>query len=159
MAILPKYRILTESELQELEQEFVNFLIVNGITADKWMEIKETDMDAAEDMVTLFSDVVLEGVLRKIRFLEMRSKFDIKTFQCLDQKIVLVGMKSEENNVDFTDQEFLQKSLTSPPKGIKVYTTEKPYKEDRQIELFQMIQTGCEIADGKMFKMLAMCLG
>ena len=31
---MPKYRLLTQDELNELEQEFINYLVVNGITAE-----------------------------------------------------------------------------------------------------------------------------
>ncbi|MFT6867877.1 MAG: hypothetical protein ACJA08_002723 [Cyclobacteriaceae bacterium] len=158
MGVKPKYRNLSTEELQELEKEFVDFLILNGITADKWIEIKETDKDAADDLITLFSDVVLAGVLRKVKFLEFRSKLDLKTFHCLDQKIVLVGMKSTNESVDFTNPDFINASIQNTPPGIKVYTTDKTYHSDRQQELFQMIQSGCLISDGKLFKALSMCL-
>ncbi|WP_258104585.1 DUF6495 family protein [Marinoscillum sp. MHG1-6] len=154
----PKYRILTQSELQELEKEFVDFLVVNGITADQWVKIKEEDKSKAEDMITLFSDVVLEGVLRQVKFLEIRTKDDVKTFQCLDDKMVLVGMMTADPSADFCDDQFLSQSLAKPPKGIKVYTTEKAYNSDRQEELFQMINNGCEIADGRLFKALSLAM-
>ena len=35
-----KYRILNEEELKELEGEFVQFLIVQGIDNDKWAKNK-----------------------------------------------------------------------------------------------------------------------
>lgn len=158
MKVAPKYRVLTKEELQELEKEFVEFLIVNGITADKWVSIKEEDKEAAEDMIVLFSDVVLEGVLHKVQFLEFSSSQDIKTFQCLKEKIVLVGMNSSDPNINFEDKRFLSEALTRTPKGVQVYTTDKSYSKDRQSEIFDMISNGASIADGKLFKTLSMAL-
>ncbi|MEP4535043.1 MAG: DUF6495 family protein [Cyclobacteriaceae bacterium] len=158
MSVKPKYRTLTTEELHELEKEFVDFLVVNGITADQWVKIKEGDKPAAEDMIVLFSDVVMEGVLRNIQYLEIRARDDIKTFQCLAEKIVLVGLRTNNPDVNFLDDVFLQTALQSPPKGIEVYTTYKAYKEDRQQELFRMIQSGCQVSDGKLFKALSMTL-
>lgn len=158
MGAKPKYRALTTEELHELEKEFVDFLVVNGITADQWVKIKEEDKPAAEDMIVLFSDVVMEGVLRNIQYLEFRTRDDIKTFQCLSEKIVLVGIRSDNPDVNFLDDGFLQTALQSPPKGIEVYTTYKGYKEDRQQELFRMIKSGCQVSDGKLFKALSMAL-
>ncbi|MEP0367479.1 MAG: DUF6495 family protein [Cyclobacteriaceae bacterium] len=158
MSVKPKYRTLTTEELHELEKEFVDFLVVNGITADQWVKIKEEDKPAAEDMIVLFSDVVMEGVLRNIQYLEIRARDDIKTFQCLAEKIVLVGLRANNPDVNFLDDVFLQTALQSPPKGIEVYTTYKAYKEDRQQELFRMIQSGCQVSDGKLFKALSMAL-
>ena len=56
MAVQPKYRELTTLELKELEKEFIDYLIVNGITADDWVKIKEEQQEKAEDIITLFSD-------------------------------------------------------------------------------------------------------
>ncbi len=157
--IQPKYRLLLSDELNNLEKEFIEFLVMNGITADQWVKIKEEEKEVAEDMLVLFSDVVFEGVLRKVKFLEIISKSDVKTFQCLDKKIVLVGMSSDESvSVDFTDTEFIQKCMSIPPKGVKVYTTEKTYSNIREMELFGMIQAGCAISDGALFKSLSRAL-
>ncbi len=156
MAVTPKYRELTTSELQELEKEFIDYLIVNGITADDWVKIKEEEKDKAEDIITLFSDVVLEGVLRKVQFLEFRTKSDIKAFQCLGEKMVLVGMSTDNDDLDFTDEEAFK--TISNAQGIKVYTTEKVYSESRELELFKMIQNGCTISDGQSFKAISLAL-
>lgn len=158
MSIEPKYRALTPAELNELEKEFVDYLIVNGITADAWVRIKEEEQEKAEDIVTLFSDVILEGVLRKIRFLEHRTKNDIKVFQCLDKKMVLVGMTSTNDDVDFTDPDFFETAGMNPPEGVKVYTAEKVYTKERELELFGMIQDGCSISNGQSFKAISLAL-
>ncbi|MFY0605438.1 MAG: hypothetical protein JXR10_01915 [Cyclobacteriaceae bacterium] len=159
MAATAKYRELSTDELNALEKEFVDYLIVNGITADNWVRIKEEELEKAEDIITLFSDVVMEGVLRKIQYLEFRSSRDIKTFQCLTDKIVLVGMTTTNERIDFTNESFFASASVNPPEGVKVYTTEKSYKIKREEELFKMIQAGCEISDGKLFKTISMSLG
>ncbi len=158
MAIKPKYRELTSEELKELEKEFVDYLIVNGITADDWVKLKEDDKEKANDIITLFSDVVFEGVMRKVQFLEFVSASEIRTFQCLEQKMVLVGMTTDNPNHDFTDKDFIAQASSQPPQGIKVYTSEKAYNQSREAELFDMIQNGCYISDGKLFKVLSMSL-
>lgn len=158
MKISPKYRVLANDELVEFEKEFVDFLVLNGVTADMWVKLKEDDKPSAEDMITLFSDVVMEGVLRKIQFLEYRTSQDIKTFQCLESTMVLVGIKTSNTNHDFLDQLFLENSITNPPEGIQVYTTSKKYTTERQLELFKMIQSGSKISDGSLFKALSLAL-
>ncbi|MFY0600609.1 MAG: hypothetical protein JXR03_13135 [Cyclobacteriaceae bacterium] len=158
MSIVPKYRSLTSDELTELQKEFIDYLVVNGITADQWVRIKEEDEDTAEDMITLFSDVVMEGVLRQVKYLEYRSKSDIKTFQCLENQIVLVGMNGAEAQVDFLNENFFEEAIANPPKGIKIYTTSKAYNKERQKEIFDMISSGCSISDGTSFKAISMSL-
>ena len=157
--IAPKYRSLRDDELNELESEFVEFLVMNGITADQWVKIKEDECEVAEDMIILFSDVVLEGVLRKVKFLEIRSKTYIKTFHCLEEKIILAGMSSENSDdVDFTNPESVKSYMSKPPKGVKIYTTEKNYNNKREMEIYGMTQAGCAISDGDLFKSLSLAM-
>ncbi|HHH49470.1 MAG TPA: hypothetical protein ENK52_00660 [Saprospiraceae bacterium] len=83
----------------------------------------------------------------------------IHTFQCLEEKIILVGMQADENSsADFLDQSYIQTALANPPDDIRVYTTEKKYNKERSRELFDMISNGCVISDGKLFKTLCLVL-
>lgn len=156
MAVSPKYRALTSAELGELEKEFIEYLIVNGITADDWMKLKKDEPEKAEDILLLFSDVVFEGILRKVSFLEKRMSNELMIFQCLADRMVLVGITS--SSLDFTDQNSLEKAINQPPGDAEVYTTEKAYHPDRELELFKMIESGCTITDGKLFKTLSLSL-
>ncbi|XOV91493.1 MAG: DUF6495 family protein [Bacteroidota bacterium] len=156
MPATPKYRALTTQELHELEKEFIEYLIVNGITAGDWVKIKQNEPDKAESILILFSDVVFEGTLRKISFLEKRLPNELLIFQCLKDRIVLVGITSP--SVDFTDQTSLEQAVNKPPGDAMVYTTEKSYSQVREMELFKMIDSGCTITDGKLFKTLSLAL-
>ena len=80
---MAKYRLLTLDELQELEHEFINYLILNGIEAKEWEKLKTEDKPAAEKIVELFSDVVFEKIFRKVEYLEQRNSKEIRCFQCL----------------------------------------------------------------------------
>ena len=156
---MPKYRLLSLEELKELEKEFVEYLVVNGITADDWDKIKEEDTSKAQHVIELFSDVVFEGILRKVKFLEHRTSSELKVFQCLKDKLVLVGMSADPGReVDFTNPDFIKNSMVDPPAGLKVYTSEKAYEDKREIELFKIVQAGGVIVDDKLFKSLCMAL-
>ena len=146
-------------ELRELEKEFVEYLVVNGITAADWEKIKKEHAAKASHIIELFSDVVFESIMRKVRFLEWRTTYELKAFQCLENKLVLVGMSSDvSSGIDFTSAEFIKTAMDNPPSGLKIYTTEKPYNKVREIELFEMVQAGAVIADGKLFKSLCLAL-
>ena len=156
---MTKYRRLNIEELKELEKEFVDFLVLNGIPGADWQKMKTKSPEKADQMIDLFSDVVFEGILRKVKFLDFRSKKMIHTFQCLEEKIILVGMQADENSsADFLDQSYIQTALANPPDDIRVYTTEKKYNKERSRELFDMISNGCVISDGKLFKTLCLVL-
>jgi hypothetical protein len=156
---MPKYRLLSSEELHEMEKEFVEYLIINGITADEWATLKETGPEKVEKIIELFSDVVFESILQKVQFLEYREKKSLKVFQCLPSSLVAVVMECRgEEDVDFTNPSFIQKASTIPPASLQVYSTSKPYHKNREMELFDMIQGGCIITDDKLFKTLCLSL-
>lgn len=157
---MTKYRKLNLEELQSLEKEFIDFLVINGITADDWVKIKEEEKEKAERIIELFSDVVFEDILRKTQFLQFRGKKEIYAYQCLEDKIVLVGLTAEaESKIDFS-KDNLKDVINEQPDSIKIFTTEKLFSKNREEELFSMLQVGCEISsDGKLFKVLCMGLG
>ncbi len=150
---MPKYRQLSREELGHLEKDFVDFLVVNGVTADDWREIQITSAGKRDNVLDAFSDVVFEGVLRKVGFLDFRAENHLMSFQCLPEKMVLVGIKSTE-----TDLLSYDPSNAKDVEDIEVYTQEKPYSKARELELFEMMERGCEKSDGKMFKALCLAL-
>ena len=153
---MPKYRLLTQEELQSLEKEFVEYLIVNGIMADDWEKMKEEEPEKAEEIVNLFSDVVFEGVMRKMQFLERRSPKHLQIFQCLSDQLVAMGLRAKEgSDADFTDPEYLKQAVQNPPKDLELYQASKPYGSVREEELFALTKEGCVPADGELFKALA----
>jgi hypothetical protein len=154
---MAKYRLLSIDELQALEKEFIDFLILNGIEAKDWEKLKMNDKPAAEKVIELFSDVVFEKIFRKVEYLEQRSTKEIRCFQCLGDKLVLVGIKAPAgSNADFNNSEYISSIMKNPAEEFDVYTSEKVYSKQREVELFDMTQAGCTISDGKLFK--AICL-
>lgn len=130
-----KYERLSKAELQDLEKEFVNFLVVNGITAQDWIALKENAPLNAEEIINQFSDVVWESILRSTQYL---SKIEDKTayyFKLGNENIVLKKVVLGEVNSE-------------------LHTTKKEYGDAREIEMFTMIQNGCTISDGEDFELL-----
>ncbi|MCG8574755.1 MAG: DUF6495 family protein [Flavobacteriales bacterium] len=150
LGYMAKYRLLTEGELEEFKDEFVKYLVVNGITAEEWERMKVEDNDTAEKIFNLFSDVILEGVLRNVQFLELRSKSYIQAVQCLKDKMIMVAVSSDDPNLDLTAQVNMKDHLDS----IKIHKGEKAYKESREEELFEMTTKGFQISQGELFKAL-----
>ena len=149
-----KYRKLSGDELKELEKEFIDFLIVNGITADVWEDLKVKNIAKADLIIDSFSDVVFEGIFRKVKYLDFVTPNSIKCFQCLDNEIVLIGLDSDNTSeIDFTTNDWL-----SNLKNVKIYNSSKVYHDVRELELFNMIQKGASISDGELFKKLCLML-
>ena len=153
---MSKYRALSIEELESLEKEFVDFLVLNGIMHDDWIKMKKEDPSAALKMTELFSDVVWESILRKAKFLDFRSEHSIKCFQCLEDKIVLVGVDS--TTTDMSSPSFISLETKDYPDDVVAYTTEKKYNKVRELELFEMLNWGCEISEGILFKQLCLAL-
>lgn len=153
----PKYRVLTSDELQALEKEFVDFLVVNGITAPDWEEMKKKRLADVDRMLVLFSDVVFEGIMRKTQFLEYWEPSGIRTFHCLQNEIVLVGVETKPG----TAMNFMKTALHDIFKDsskLSVYESRKPYQESRELEIFKMMQQGCQKTDGELYKKLCLLL-
>lgn len=154
---MPKYRWLSSLELNELEKEFIEYLVLNGITAEDWTEMKLINPEKAEKIIELFSDVVFETIFRKAKYLDFRGKTELKSIQCLPNEMVLVGVNGEENeNIDFSDPVLFDSYKIFPPK-LKIYTLKIAYTENRELDLFRLVEEGFSISDGKLFKTL--CLG
>ncbi len=150
---MPKYRILSQEELAMMESDFVKFLVLNGIVADDWTKLKADDPESADGIIASFSEVVFEQILRKAAYVDFVDDHEIYCIQCLEDKMVLVGAKSD-GMVNFK---------TSAPstmswEGIKVFTTEKAYNGDRQKEIFDMLQNGYQLSDGQLFKKLCLAI-
>ncbi len=153
---MAKYKTLSIEDLQSLEKEFVEFLVINGMMHDDWTKMKDEDPVDAQKMTELFSDVVWESILRNAKFLDFRSAHSIKCFQCLDDKIVLVGVDSKET--DMSTPAFLALKTQEYPDDVVAFTTEKKYNKLRELEIFEMLDWGCEISEGKLFKELCLAL-
>ncbi len=153
-----KYRRLTDPELKELEKEFVNFLVANTITADDWLKIKEFDPEKAEVLIELFSDVVLDKVLKKVQFIEHRDERDLIVFHCGKDEIELFGLTvSEELAIDLTNEASVVSMLLNSEMldgKVKSFRQTKPYIKSREVEIFEMIQSGCLITDDSIYNTL-----
>lgn len=150
---MAKYRVLTSEELRELEDEFIKFLVLNGIVADDWNKLKK-DPEKADRMIDLFSDVVFEKILREITHLAHYSKSSIKIFFCAEDQIHLIGVDTEDPSIDFTSTADRTSIADPSTADLKIYHASKAYTPDREMELFNMLQNGSVKTDGKLYASL-----
>lgn len=163
---MAKFRLLTIEELTEMEKEFVEYLILIGIAADDWVKIKDEEPGKADNIVHLFSDVVFEKIMRNTQYLEQRQTKELRVFQCLKDKFVVVGLNvskihaspSGGHGANLMDSDYLKKAMQNPPANLEIYSTEVPYKLSREEEIFKLTSEGFSISDGKLFKTLCLVL-
>lgn len=154
-----KYRTLRADELKDLEGQFTFFLAAQSIAAADWERYKKDTPEKAQGLIDSFSDVVFEKVLKNVTYLEFKTPKDFKTFHCEADKIHLIGLRLEgATNFDFTKdqhpQEMLEEMIRSKA-DLKLYHASKPYKKEREMELFDMMESGARISsDGLMYKTL-----
>lgn len=151
---MAKFRTLSKDELESLEKEFIDFLILNSITSQEWVNIKSNEKDKAEKIIELFSDVVFTKVLRSVNFLDHYSKHSIRSFHCLDDHISLIGMETDDSSYDFCTADGINLAKNHPPDDLRIYTSTKSYFPDRETEIFKMIQAGCQISKGGLYRQL-----
>ncbi len=150
-----KYKRLTNEELQALEKEFVNFLASAQITGPDWEKMKKNEIEKAEELIDVFSDVVYDKVTNKIKFLEYRDKKTVNIFNCAEDKIVLVGIRVKEHSqLDLTATDVFSQWNEDNMTAVNVIRTEKKYIKERGIEVFELLQTGCLISDDRLFNLL-----
>jgi len=144
---MPKYRLLSNDELQQFEKEFIEFLVVNGIEPDRWGKIKENDQASVDKIIELFSDVILESVLRNIKFIQIKSRSYVQAIQCLEDRMISIAIEDEKFKSTAKEKETTESSLN-------LFKTERAYIGNRETDLFDMLQKGYEISDGTLFAKL-----
>jgi hypothetical protein len=154
---MAKYRLLSLEELNLLEKEFVEFLVLNGIVADDWQKIKDEEPQKAAKMIEAFSDVIMEGALRKTLYLEKTDKNRIASIHFQPTQMVLAAMEAPmESDADFTDPSFVVKATKNPPVYLKAFTKSEGYEESRETDLFKFTELGWLVSDGKLYKTLCL---
>lgn len=150
-----KYKRLTVEELQQLEKEFVHFLSSAQITAQDWEKMKMNEPEKAEELIDVFSDLVYDKVMSKMKYLEYREKKTLNIFHCLDDKIILIGVRvKEHSHLDLTAPDVFAQWNNNHAGSVDVIRTERKYLNERGVEVFELIQSGCLITDDRLFNLL-----
>jgi hypothetical protein len=153
-----KYRRLTSEELELLEDDLIQFLAANSVTADDWERLKQEEPDKAMALIDRFSDIVFEKVLSKEVDLEHRSPKKLKLFRCEEERIRLMGLDlPSESPIDMTDPEAFRELMEDPKKhgtGAELYKAEKGYNKEREEEIKEMLDQGCRLTEKRLFTLL-----
>ena len=148
-----KYTRLSKEQFEELHQEFINFLATQSITADEWADIKVNNPEVAEDELDVFSDLVWEGVLKKVTYLEHLSPQHMHLFHLKDNDMQLIAIKLKIDTIDITTTEgynWLREHLLSD--DVEFLTAKKAYSDDKTSDKFKLIQQGAVITKGDLYR-------
>jgi hypothetical protein len=148
-----KYSRLTKQQFEELEQEFINFLATQSITAEAWQKIKVDKPETAEEELDVFSDLIWEGVLSRVKYLENISAQQMHLFQLEEKEMKLIAVKVLNPEIDLQSKigfAWFKKNWQSD--FVEYLTASKGYSEDQNLDKFQIIQQGAVITKGQLFE-------
>lgn len=154
-----KYRLLSNEELEHLEVELKQFLIVNGVHAEEWLQINKTEPDKAVRLVELFSDSVLETVYDKIKVLEFRSPESCMVFHFHENKVELISIqRNKDSQADLSSPESIHSSLINYSHELSFFKSEKEIQSKRNLEIHRMIEQGCYISTTEFWESLKLAI-
>ena len=151
-----KYRQLTKEQFSELHKEFAEFLATQQIDVKEWEVIKKDKPAIADEELNIFSDVVWDDVLTKTEYLEHISKNDINLFKCSSKEIIRIYIKLNDTSRSFLDKNDFDWFLKNPVNdSFEYFKASKKYTEDRNLELFKLIEMGSVISKGDLFNAIS----
>ena len=148
-----KYKRLTKEQLGELHGEFINFLATQSITAEEWKDIKANKPEVAEEELDVFSDLIWEGVLSNVNYLENISANHMHLFKLAEKEMKLISVKVMNPKVDLRTTEgfgWFKKNWQSD--FVDYLTASKAYTEDKNLDKFKLIEQGGVITKGELYQ-------
>lgn len=148
-----KYTRLTKEQLEELHEEFINFLATQSITGEEWKNLKTEKPQTAEDEIDVFSDLIWEGVLSKVQYLENISAQHMHLFHCAEKEMKLFSVKVLNPNIDLMTEvgfKWFKKNWQSD--FVEYLTASKAYTEDKNLDIFRLIRQGAVITKGELYQ-------
>lgn len=148
-----KYRRLSKEQFEELHQEFINFLATQSITGQEWSKLKKEKPLVAEEEMDVFSDLIWEGVLSNVRYLENISPLQMHLFELDDKEMKLISVKVMNPDLDLRTQEgfsWFKKNWQSD--FVEYLTASKSYSEDKNLDKFKLVEQGAAITKGELYQ-------
>ncbi len=146
-----KYRQLTKEQFESLHEDFSRFLATQKIDAKEWRKLKEEKPELAEEELNIFSDVVWDNVLSNTKYLEHFSENMLNLFECGKTSINRIVVKVNKN-VNLITKEGYEWLLANPKDDtIEYFQGSKTFSEERNVEVFDLIEKGSSISKGELF--------
>lgn len=148
-----KYTRLSKEQFEELHTEFTNFLASQQIDKVEWEKIKQEQPKVMEEELDIFSDLIWEGALNKAKYLEHYSPNHIFLFSFDDEQIHTIVVKSLQTTIDFMTIDglrWLSDSLFTDE--VEVKYGGRPFVNDRNTEVFEIIRQGAILSDGHLYE-------
>lgn len=149
-----KYRVLNDSELEPLQEEFLKYLLVANITPENWETLKKKAPKESQQHLEIFSDLVLDKILSDVVYVDVVMENRIEVYHFMKEQVFLFSIENKTlNTFNFkqTDWSALELTNTHLVQGKKTYT------KDRNEELFEILKKEhAFISNGDLYKKMAL---
>lgn len=150
-----KYCRLTQEQFEALHHEFAQFLASQSIDTQQWETIKREQPKLVDEELDLFSDMIWEKTLMQVTHLENAAPQQLFLFACGPKNIQLRVVQSQNPNWDLTTSEGWEWVLQHlQDEAVQLLASEKPVSADRELQLFTLIQQGCQIVSATRYEQL-----
>jgi hypothetical protein len=130
-----QFPCLTLEQLKPLEDEFVSFLIVNGVEGETWKTLNEITPQKAEELVNLFSQLVWEKILKETHYVKRSNETErVVVYFGVEEGEVIIGQLISD--------------------GWVFHSGKKQWKETRELEVLNFLSQGFERASEHEFNAL-----
>ncbi|MBT8301123.1 MAG: hypothetical protein KJO63_07320, partial [Maribacter sp.] len=116
-------------------------------------QLKAEKPHVAEDELDVFSDLIWEGVLSRVAYLENISARQMHLFELTDKEMKLISVKIMNPDINLTTElgfNWFKKNWQSD--FVEYLTASKAYTEDKNLDKFNLIQQGAVITKGDLYK-------
>ena len=148
-----KYARLTKEQFQEVHPEFTRFLATQAISAEEWEKLKIEKPEVAEQELDVFSDLIWEGVLSRVTYLENISARDMHLFHLDDKQMHLISVKLSNPDIDLrTAAGFAWFKKHWQSDWVQYLTASKVYSDEPNRDKFELIRKGAVITKGDLYQ-------
>ena len=127
-------RRLFNEELEGLKDEFVAYLIMNGLDAAEWQSIKEKDRDKAEEIILQFSHSYFTSTIAKIQFIEYADQVMTHAIHVRKGNISEFVMYEDKSTIGHREHRV----------------------EDRNQYIFELLEKGYQPSKGELYRKIAL---
>lgn len=144
--------MLTKEQFEALNDDFAKFLASQQIDKKEWEEIQKSKPHIALEELELFSDLVWEDVLTKVKYIKHLSPNEINLFNCGASAMHRMVVKINKPNFNFyeeKDYQWFLKNLNHL--SLTYFQAQKKYLQNRNAEIFELIKKGGIISKGDLY--------
>lgn len=149
-----KYRRMTLNELESLQQEFIYFLVANGIPAEVWERIKKEDAGKMNALLDEFSVLVFQTSIEKAEFLLNVRKQELMLFHCKPDEMQLYSLSISNPQTNLSSFESVEQMVAAlkSDENLQQTSFSSKYRPDREQTIYELLESGCGISDRNTFE-------